>query len=151
MAEFIGEAIHGGEIVARERVDNMWPHLPLGERSASMGRLIEAARRRFAWAPRSLTVQYGQGSDYYYYLTIRIKIPAHVRAEAVQERLRAAENARCACGDTGSWEHAIYGTSGGSDCVWAGCPNCSGQAIGRPILAADLAWYERHTKQTVAG
>lgn len=54
----------------------------------------------------------------------------------------AAENTRCACGDTGSWEHAIAGTSGMNRVKWAGCPRCR-SAIGAAIDSADVSWYFR--------
>jgi hypothetical protein len=67
------------------------------------------------------------------------------RINDVAETMVAAENVRCACGDHGSWEHTISGTSGpgNTPCVWAGCPNCTGRAVGIPVLLSDLRYARR--------
>jgi hypothetical protein len=57
-------------------------------------------------------------------------------------RVHAAEETRCPCGDTGSWDDTVSGTSEDKPCVWAGCPNC-GSAIARPLLRPDYnAWLK---------
>ena len=65
------------------------------------------------------------------------------RIRAVAERMVAAENTRCGCGRHGSWEHTISGTSGDWACVWAGCPDCRGTAVGVPVLAVHLRFVNR--------
>ena len=88
------------------------------------------------------------GADYYCHTTAAITLRRDQRMAAIRQRLAEAKSARCACGYCRSWDHSVSGTSGVHDVVWAGCPNCSGSAIGRPILAADLAWYERQASAT---
>ena len=150
MASVIGDVIHGVEIIVREQVDQMYRYLPTDVRKRRESALIEEAQRLFPWAPKKLTVSFGQtNTDYHYYLSVSLTVPDRARAAAVEERLRAAENTRCACGSYGSWDDSISGSSGDRSCVWAGCPNCSGSAIGRPILTTDLAWYERYAKKAV--
>lgn len=143
------DVIHGGKIEVREQVDNMYPHLPADTRKNREAALVVKARRLYPWAPKRLAVQYGQHTDYYYYLTITLTVPDRVRAKAVEARLAAAEQARCACGDHGDWSCSLSGTSFDRPCAWAGCPNCSGQALGQPILMSDLRWYERYAGVTV--
>ena len=69
------------------------------------------------------------------------------RIQAVAERMVRAENTRCGCGRHGSWEHTISGTSGDRPCVWAGCPNCRGTAVGVPVLAIELRFATRHANE----
>lgn len=66
--------------------------------------------------------------------------------------MAAAENTRCVCGDYGSWDRTIGGTSGPgmSPCVWASCPNCRGTAIGAPLLAAEYREANRIDPRTMA-
>lgn len=52
---------------------------------------------------------------------------------ATAERVYDAMEARCGCGYTGSWEHAVHGTAEDQPAIWAGCPNCTGSAVGRPL------------------
>lgn len=152
MAEVIGDVIHGGAIVIRERApqEGMYRYLPAETRRSHESALIEAARRACPWARGKLTVACGRASDHHHYLTVAVAVPDHVRAAACRERIEAAERTRCACGSLGSWDHSVSGTTGGAACVWAGCPNCSGSAVGRPIRAADLSWYERHAARASA-
>jgi hypothetical protein len=83
-----------------------------------------------------------------------IKMKTVERVLSIRATLRAAEQARCACGDSGSWEDddVVYGTSGcaNTPVIWAGCPNCTGSAVGRPVKAADLAWYQEHASAYAA-
>jgi hypothetical protein len=139
--EVIGNTIHGGNIIVRRRVDNMYPYLDRDSRAAAEAAISKTAKKLHPWAGKA-GVKYVQGSDYYYYLSITMTVPATVRAAAVKERLEAAEKVRCPCGNHGSWDACVVGTSGGQPCVWAGCENC-GSAVGRPILRKDLDWYER--------
>lgn len=46
----------------------------------------------------------------------------------------AAQEARCACGSCGDDQHTVDGTVGGSPAEWLGCDNCTGQALGRPLV-----------------
>ncbi len=69
------------------------------------------------------------------------------RVLKLRNTIRDGENAQCACGSSGSWadEDVIYGTSGlRGNVIWAGCPNCTGSAVGSPIEAAELDWYHAH-------
>jgi hypothetical protein len=63
--------------------------------------------------------------------------------EEIAETLLAATHARCGCGDTGDWSHSVSGTSGMDKCVWAGCANCGGSAIGSPVLLSDLKKWKK--------
>ena len=65
------------------------------------------------------------------------------RIQAVAEIMVRAEKTRCACGRYGSWDDDISGTSGDRACVWAGCPNCRGTAVGVPVLAIELRYVNR--------
>ena len=40
----------------------------------------------------------------------------------------------CACGSSGDAAHCVDGTVGGSPAEWLGCDNCTGQALGRPLV-----------------
>jgi len=45
------------------------------------------------------------------------------------------QRARCNCGSCGDAEHAISGTVGPDmPAQWLGCDNCSGQALGSPLV-----------------
>lgn len=58
----------------------------------------------------------------------------------ISDRVHAAYETRCPCGDTGSWEHTVSGKSEDKPCIWAGCPNC-GSTVGRPLLRPEYnAW-----------
>lgn len=46
----------------------------------------------------------------------------------------AAQTAKCACGSCGDKDNAIAGTAKDMPAQWLGCPNCTGQALGRPIV-----------------
>lgn len=45
-----------------------------------------------------------------------------------------AQQARCNCGCYGDADHAMSGTAGDMPAVWLGCPNCRGQALGKPLV-----------------
>lgn len=45
-----------------------------------------------------------------------------------------AQDARCNCGSGGDAAHAISGTCKDMPAQWLGCDNCTGQAIGRPLV-----------------
>lgn len=57
--------------------------------------------------------------------------------------LLAATRTRCGCGNYGDWSASVSGTSGLHPCVWAGCTNCRGSAVGVPVLRADLAAFRK--------
>lgn len=46
----------------------------------------------------------------------------------------AEQTARCACGSCGDTDHSISGTCKDMPAEWLGCDNCSGQALGRPLV-----------------
>ena len=46
----------------------------------------------------------------------------------------AAQEARCDCGSCGDTQHTVDGTVSGSPAEWLGCDNCTGQALGRPLV-----------------
>jgi hypothetical protein len=66
------------------------------------------------------------------------------RIKQVATTMVRAENTRCACGAHGSWDDTVSGTSGDRPCVWAGCPNCAGTAVGVPVLTIDLRYANRY-------
>lgn len=70
----------------------------------------------------------------------------YARVRATAATMAAAEHVRCACGDYGDWDHSVSGTSGPAQkpCVWAGCPNCRGSALGVPVGADDLRYARKH-------
>ena len=68
----------------------------------------------------------------------------HARLATIAKTMVAAENKRCACGDYGTWDSTISGTSGSTPCVWASCSNCRGSAIGSPVLASDMRYWRQH-------
>lgn len=70
---------------------------------------------------------------------------ARLRMLEVARCLVAATRVRCACGNTGDWSESVSGTSGDRPCVWAGCGNCSGQAVGAPVLTAHLREWRKLT------
>lgn len=55
-----------------------------------------------------------------------------IGAEA--EEAWASQTAECKCGDRGDESETIWGTCGGRDAKWLGCTNCSGQALGVPLV-----------------
>jgi hypothetical protein len=57
--------------------------------------------------------------------------------------VHAANESRCACGRRASWEHYVSGGSSRQSCIWAGCPKCSGAAIGTPLLRRDYAAWRK--------
>ena len=85
-------------------------------------------------------------------MTTKEKETANERMERISGTIVAAENTRCACGYTGDWSEAIHGTSGPAQepCVWAGCPNCGGSAIGVPMLLTDWRWIVQQSEAAVA-
>lgn len=66
-----------------------------------------------------------------------------VRLIDLAETLIAATNVRCACGDHGDWSESISGTSWDQPCVWAGCGNCRGTAIGTPVSSREYREWMR--------
>jgi len=66
------------------------------------------------------------------------------RLEKIADTMVAAEHKRCACGHYGTWEDTISGTSGMQACIWASCENCTGSAIGSPVLASDMRYWENY-------
>lgn len=46
----------------------------------------------------------------------------------------AAQRARCGCGSYGDAEESIGGKCSDMPTEWLGCPNCSGQALGKPLV-----------------
>lgn len=46
----------------------------------------------------------------------------------------ADQTARCGCGSYGDESEAISGTCKDMPAEWLGCTNCSGQALGRPLV-----------------
>lgn len=44
------------------------------------------------------------------------------------------QTARCGCGSCGDEANAIDGTAGDMPAKWLGCDNCTGQALGRPLV-----------------
>lgn len=151
MPEIIANEISGGDVVVRECADNMYHYLPVAIRAKREAGLIAAARAAFPWLPKKLAVQVEMARDYHHYLTVRYAVPDAVRVRACEARIKAATLVRCACGSMGVWSASVVGTTDCGAAVWAGCPNCSGTAIGRPIRRGDLEWYERTTKQSVIG
>jgi hypothetical protein len=83
-------------------------------------------------------------------MTTKTKEAGVDRALRIHAAIRAAENTRCACGYHGSWDDddVVHGTTGYQvPTVWAGCPNCTGSAVGVPITPDELAWYRRHADE----
>jgi len=78
--------------------------------------------------------------------TKKIKMTG-VQVQELAETMHRATLVRCGCGSYGSWDHAIRGTSGGDPCVWAGCPNCSGTALGCPVTADEFAYARSHASE----
>lgn len=151
MAEILGDAIHGGEVIVREKSDSMYQYLDRTVREKREVSLVEQAYRAFPWAPKKGVEAVNEHADAgAFFLTVRLAVLDHVRAAACEVRIKDAEQAKCACGSPGSWDESISGSSGNQSCVWAGCPNCRGTAVGRPILTTDLMWYERYAKKKVA-
>lgn len=65
----------------------------------------------------------------------------HVRMMECAASMLAATRSRCGCGNHGDWSCDVSGTSGDRPCVWAGCANCRGTAVGVPVSQADrIAW-----------
>jgi len=60
------------------------------------------------------------------------------RGDARKKWLAQVGKIRCGCGSTASYgEHGrdtIGGTAGGFRAVWLGCPNCTGRALGLPLV-----------------
>jgi hypothetical protein len=60
------------------------------------------------------------------------------RHEKRREWLKQIGQVRCACGDTASYglhgRDTISGTVGGRPAIWLGCPNCTGHALGFPLV-----------------
>jgi hypothetical protein len=46
----------------------------------------------------------------------------------------AKQSAHCNCGSYGAKSEAISGTCSDMPAKWLGCTNCSGQALGRPLV-----------------
>jgi len=64
--------------------------------------------------------------------TFRLKDKVLTGAEA--RKAWASQNVRCACGDYGDVENTIAGSCNDMPAEWLGCPNCSGTALGRPMI-----------------
>jgi len=45
-----------------------------------------------------------------------------------------AQEPVCNCGSVGEAGEAISGSASNMPAKWLGCPNCSGQALGRPLV-----------------
>ena len=45
-----------------------------------------------------------------------------------------AQEPVCACRSVGEASAAISGSASNMPAKWLGCPNCSGQALGRPLV-----------------
>jgi len=45
-----------------------------------------------------------------------------------------AQDAFCACGDAGDEADAVSGEASDMPAEWLGCPNCSGRAVGHPLI-----------------
>ena len=58
----------------------------------------------------------------------------HLLTGAEARKAWADQEVRCACGDYGDAENTIAGTVDGLPAEWLGCPNCAGQAVGRPLV-----------------
>lgn len=56
-----------------------------------------------------------------------------LRGKAARTAWKAQE-ARCACGGYGDPANALSGTAGDKPATWLGCSNCSGQALGKPLI-----------------
>ena len=46
----------------------------------------------------------------------------------------ADQSVRCACGSSGDPANSISGTCKNMPAEWLGCSNCTGQAVGRPLV-----------------
>lgn len=44
------------------------------------------------------------------------------------------QRVRCGCGSYGTTDDSISGSAGDKPAVWLGCPNCSGSALGLPLV-----------------
>jgi hypothetical protein len=53
---------------------------------------------------------------------------------AAAKKAWASQVARCNCGYCGKAEASIEGAYDGMPAEWLGCPNCSGSALGFPLL-----------------
>lgn len=53
---------------------------------------------------------------------------------AAAKQAWADQSARCNCGCGGVSSETISGTCSGLSAEWMSCPNCSGQAVGRPLV-----------------
>ena len=49
-------------------------------------------------------------------------------------RAWAAQESICACGCHGEAKESVSGTVGLCPAEWIGCPNCTGNALGRPLV-----------------
>lgn len=46
----------------------------------------------------------------------------------------AEQSGKCNCGSHGTQEDSISGECGGMPATWLGCSNCTGEAVGRPLV-----------------
>lgn len=66
--------------------------------------------------------------------TATFRIDGKVLTGSEAKTAWAAQSAKCACGSYGDTAHAISGTCEDSPAKWLGCANCSGQAVGGPLI-----------------
>lgn len=62
----------------------------------------------------------------------------------------ASQAVRCGCGDYGDKSEAVSGSCHDMPAEWLGCTNCSGHALGRPLIYRTQSQIAARRRELVA-